>query len=127
MITAPGSVPYNATYMVSVKIVDQWNNPIYGESVDLTATGGTVNAPNPTTTNKTGEASWSVTAPDTSSSSTEVLMVEIVSTGAVLNTSIKYTTKRKRPSMEEDEEYSNKPPEAAVEPKNTELYLTDEK
>lgn len=122
-ISAPSTVPYNAPYLVSVRIADQWNNPIAGESVTLSAASAAGGGP--TTTLGTGEASWTITAPDTTEPTTDVLMVTINSTGAVINTSVTYVAAKRRPTFEPEMTDSATIPEGVVIPKN-DFYIREE-
>ncbi len=122
-ITAPSEVPYNTSYLVSTRIVDQWDNPIAGESVTLSAASasGGGNA----VTGATGETSWTLTAPDSTAPSTDVLMVTINSTGAVINTSVTYVSRRRRPEYDPEVSDSATVPERAVIRRN-EFYIREE-
>ena len=122
-VSAPGTVPYNTSYLVSVRVVDQWDNPIAGESVTLSAasaTGGGVS-----TTGGTGEASWTLTAPDTTAPAMDVVMVTINSTGAVINASVTYVGRRRRPTFEPGVADTAIVPKDIVIPKN-DFYIRED-
>jgi len=120
LITAPASVPIETTFPVSVRIVDQWLNPICGESVQLTGANVTVNAPTTGTTGFTGEVMFSCTAPDTTMPAMGVLIATILSTGGTMNVEISFVSRR-RPAPPSDDGVAERP-EAAIIPKE-ELIL----
>ncbi|MCD6502537.1 hypothetical protein J7L01_08030, partial [bacterium] len=102
-ISAPANVPVETTFPVSVRVVDQWLNPICGEAVQLSGANVTVNPPATSNTSFTGEVSFSCTAPDTTMPSTGVLIATILSTGGTINYEIAFVSRR-RPAPPADTE-----------------------
>jgi len=122
-INAPSSVPYTCDFITSVRIVDQWDNPICGEDITLSGANVTIVTANPQTTGNTGEASWTCTAADTGGASIGVLMATINSTGGMLTTQVGYARRRPGRPPEEDIEGI---PETVIEAPRTEFYIKEE-
>ena len=121
-IIAPANVPYGFPFGVSVKIVDQWNNPICGEDITLSGSNVTVTSAPVQTTGATGEASWDCQAPDTTEPSIGVIIATINSTGGTLNQSVTYSTRRRpAPEPEADAEEPITPWDRT----RSELYLKE--
>ncbi len=121
-ITAPESVPYGYDFPVSVRIVDQWKNPICGELVELFGANATVLPPTSGVTGPTGEISFTVAAaPDTNYPSSGVIIARINSTGGTINVPVTYSSRRRPSPPSEFEIPAEVPPQTAIVP--AEAYL----
>ncbi|MCK5833203.1 Ig-like domain-containing protein [bacterium] len=95
-ITSPESVPYGTSFPISVKIVDQWGNPICGEDVEVTGANVFGSIPATHTTGITGEASYDLSAAaDSSWPASGVILARIISTGGTINVPISYSSRRR--------------------------------
>jgi len=100
-ISAPESMPFGFDFPISVRIVDQWENPICGEDVEVTGANITVvTSPPIGTTDSTGEVSFQMRAPAPGSATMGVIFATITSTGGTFNATIEFV-ERRRPSPPE--------------------------